>query len=215
MKKLLFLIAAALLALLTCFSVCAEKAVCGAPGDTDISVCAKYVDNTGFPVIPTDENGNGSTTLPGGTRVSVRGVSRAKGRIVVEEVADKQALDWIAAQLGDRASGAKVYHIYLLDDQGGSAPAEGVEVTIIPEGGAADSVYAIGSDRAGKLHSTVGNGGITFAANGTDFYALYQTPGNAPAHRGGFPLMVILPIAGGCLILFLLIFLKKRKKTEK
>ena len=172
MKKLVSILAAALLALLICVPAYAAETVGEVPGSTDISVYAKYVDNTGFSVISTDTNGGGSITLPDGTEITVDGADEANGRIVVEEVTDKEALDWAKKQLGDKTEAAKVYHVYVLFDDGKTQPATGVTVTVKPKDGDADSVYAVSDGKTGKLQCKIENGAVTFTTDGSSVYAL-------------------------------------------
>lgn len=96
----------------------AENTVDKVPSDTDISVYARYVDNTDFTTIPTYENGNGSITLPDGMEITISGSDMAKGRIVVEEVTDKEVLDWAAKMLGSNAKGAHIFYICQIQDDG-------------------------------------------------------------------------------------------------
>ena len=80
MKKIFSILSAVLLALLVCVPAYAAETIDEVPGHTEISVYAKYVDNTDFTVILTDDNGGGSITLPDGTEISVGGADEANGR---------------------------------------------------------------------------------------------------------------------------------------
>ena len=205
MKKIFLIISAALLALLICVPAYAAETVGEVPGNTEISVYAKYVDNTDFTVILTDDNGGGSITLPDGTEISVGGADKANGRIVVEEVTDKEALDWAKKQLGDKADGAKIYYVYVLDENGRSQPAIGVTVTVKPKDGNADSVYAVSDGKTDKLQCKAENGAVTFTTDGSSVYALCKafgmTPGgNSPQTGDTFNLtlwITLLCVSGG------------------
>ena len=180
MKKIFSILSAVLLALLICVPAYAAETIDEVPGNTEISVYAKYVDNTDFTVILTDDNGGGSITLPDGTEISVGGADKANGRIVVEEVTDKEALDWAKKQLGDKADGAKIYYVYVLDENGRSQPAIGVTVTVKPKDGNADSVYAVNDGKPNKLQCKAENGAVTFTTDGSYIYALCKAFGITP-----------------------------------
>ena len=183
MKKLVSILAAALLALLICVPAYAAETVGEVPGNTEISVYAKYVDDTDFTVISTDDNGSGGITLPDGTEITVSGADKANGRIVVEEVPDKGVLDWAKKQLGDKADGAKIYYVYVLDENGKTQPAIGVTVTVKPKDGNADSVYAISDSKTGKLPSASKDGSVTFTTDGSLFYALCKDSESTPGGK--------------------------------
>lgn len=214
MKKLISILAAALFVLLICVPASAAEVLSEVTDDTDISVFAKYTDNTGFIVIPTDSEGNGSVTLPDETQIAVSHADNAKGRLFVEEVTDKDALDWIAEQLGGKASDTKTYHVYMLDANGVAIPTEGVKISVMPKDFSADSVYAVADGKTGKLQSAVENGKITFTTNSTYLYTLCSDSGNASPHQTSFPFWVIPIIVIGCATPFVVIFIKKREHPE-
>ena len=197
-----------------CVPAYAAETIGEVPGNAEISVYAKYVDNTGFSVIPTDDNGGGSITLPDGAEITVSGADKANGRIIIEEVKDRDALNWIAELLGSKASGAKAYHIYYLENDGVSAPTDGVSIRIKEKSGTADAVYAVGGDKTEKLKSASEKGEITFTTNGRYFYALCNDSGSVAPKTASFPFPIILTVAGVCMLLFILIFIKKRKHAK-
>lgn len=215
MKRIISIIAAVLLALLTCIPAYAAEAIGELPGDTDISIYAKYKNNTDFIIIPTDNEGNGSVTLPSGTQIDVNGADSSKGRLIVDEVTDKEVLDWVEKQLGDKASGSKTYHVYLLDEDCVSKPADGVSVTIKQKDGSVDSVYAVSDDSTGKLDADIESGRITFTTNSTYLYTLC----NAAPQQNGFPLWIVLIIiisgATGFAAVYIIIFMKKKNHSEE
>ena len=172
MKKLISILAAALAALLVCVPAYAAETVGEVPGNTEISVYAKYVDNTDFTVIPTDDNGVGSITLPDGTEITVDGADKANGRLIVEEVTDKEALDCAAKLLGNRTTDFRLFYIYWLDENGKTYPVSGVTVTIKLTENTAYTVYALNGDRSNKPDAKAKNGTVTFATDGSSFYAL-------------------------------------------
>ena len=134
MKKIILGIATVLFSPLTCIpAYAADKPIKTLPNITDIPVYAAYVDATGFSIIPTDKDGNGSMTLTNGTIITVSGADSARGRIAVEEVTDKEVLDWITEQFEDKTNGTKAYHVYLLDDNGVSKPVDDVKIMVKPK----------------------------------------------------------------------------------
>lgn len=220
MKKIIATIAAVLLVLLIGVPAYAAETVSEVPGSTDISVYAKYVDNTGFTVIPTDNGGSGSVTLPNGTEITVRRTDDTKSRIIVEEVTDRDALDWIAEKLGSKADGARVFYVYQLDESGTSKPTSDVTVTITPKDNAAYSVHAVSDNKTGELPSAIQNGAVTFTTDGSSFYALCKasasTPGNKPLQTGDtFNLMqgITLLCVSGITILVTTVADRKRKRS--
>lgn len=222
MKKIISIIAAALLVLMTCVPAFAAETVNKVPGNADISVYAKYVDNTDFTTISTDENGNGRITLPDGTEIIVNGAEKATCIIVVEEVTDREVLDWAKNQLGDKADGAKIYYVYLLNENGLFQPATGITVTIKPKDSTADSVYALGDSKTTKLQCKAENGAVTLTTDGSVFYALCRDaqaiPGDKAPQTGGTSNLVLwitlLLITGG-VIPGVTIAVKKKKQQGK
>lgn len=215
-------IAAALLISLICVPAYAAEAVSQMPGDTDISVYAKYVDSTDFTTISTDENGNGSITLPDGTRITVSSADKATGRIIVEEVTDKEALDWIKSRLGDKADGAKIYYVYMLDENGLSQPANSVTVTVKPKDGNFNSVYAVSDSITAKLQCKAENGTVTFTTDSSSFYALRrdvkEIPGDKSPQTGdnvNLTLWIALLLVSGGAVTVTTVVSRKKKRSVK
>ena len=223
MKKIISVIAAALLTLLTCVpAYAAEKTVDKIPSDTDISVYAKYVDNTEFTAIPTDKDGNGSVTLPDGTEITVIGADTAKGRIVVEEVTDKEVLDWAAKLLGSKAKGARIFYIYQIRDDGTAQPVSGVTVTVKSADGKTYTVYSLNDDASNKLNYSNKNGKVSFKTDGSDFYALCVSSGKMPGGTSpltgdnlNLTLWIALLLASGGAITATTVYGRKKKSLTK
>lgn len=222
MKKILSVITAALLTLLTGVPVYAAETVSQVPGHTDISVYAKYVDNTDFITIPTDENGSGSITLPDGTEITVSDADKTTGRLVVEEVTDKDVLDWVAKLLGSNEIDARIFYVYQIQDNGTARPVSGVTVTIKLTDDTAYTVYSLKDDTSNKLDAASQNGSVSFKTDGSSFYALCKASGKTPG--GTIPqtgdrshLMlwfVLLFVSGGAGILTAVCG-RKRKRSAK
>ena len=172
MKKIISVIAAVLFSVPACISVCAAETVSEAPGNADLPIYARYADNTGFNIVPTDEKGTGGISLPDGTEITVSGADKANSRLVVEEITEKEALDWIAGQLKDKADDARAYHVFWLNDDGSSQPTDGVKMSIRQAENTADAVFSLNGERASKLNAGIKNGTVTFTTDGSSFYAL-------------------------------------------
>ena len=223
MKKILSFMVAIVFSLLCAVpAYAAEKTAEAVPGGTDISVYARYVDNTGFTTIITDENGNGRVTLPDGTKIIISGADASKGRIVVEKVTDKDVLDWISEKLGSKAKDAKVYYVYFLDENGTSWPTSGVTVTIKPKDASDYSVYAVSDSKTGKLQSAAQNGAVTFTTDGSSFYALCKgskvTPGDKSPQTGdtsNLVLRIALLLASGGTVVATTVVGRKKKLSVK
>ena len=155
----------------TAQSYAAEKTVERLPDNTEVSVYARYVDNTGLTTIKPDENGNGKIILPDGTEITISGADSKISSILVEEVTDKEVLEWVLEKLGSKGKVAKVYYVYWADNNIFS-PANGVTVTIKLKKASAKSVYAVNDSKADKLQATVKDSAVTFMADGSQFYAL-------------------------------------------
>lgn len=224
MKKIISIIVAALLILLTCVpAYAAEKTVDKVPSDTNISVYARYVDNTDFTTIPTDENGNGSITLPGGTEITISGADTAKGRIVVEEVTDKEVLDWAVKLLGSNAKGTRIFYIYQIQDDGTVQPVSGVTVTVNTADNTTYTVYSLKDNTSSKLNDSSGNGSVSFKVDGSSFYALCKVSGKTPSgtspqtgdNRNLALWIALLFVSGAALLVVMVIGAKKSRRTNR
>ena len=92
----------------------------------DIGVYVKYVDNTVWNTVPTDEDGDGSATLPDGTEVGISDADKTKGQLVIDPITDKEALDWINSVTDGKVKAPQAFHIYYLDDTGNMINADGI-----------------------------------------------------------------------------------------
>lgn len=189
-----------------------EKTADSVPDSTDISVSAKYVDNTGLTIITVDGDGNGSATLPDGTEVTINGSDSSKGRIIVEQITETEVLDRVKGMIDSKLRLSKVYIVYLLNGDGTTQPVSGVTVTITLEGSGI-SVYSVSEGKTEKLISTVNNGRIGFATDGSQFYAMCKKTGGDSPQTGddsGIALWIaVLLVSGGTAFAF-----ARRKKHE-
>ena len=140
----------------------------------DIGVYVKYVDNTVWNTVPTDEDGEGSATLPNGTEIEISDADKTKGQLVIDPITDKEALDWINSVTDGKVKAPQAYHIYYLDDNGNMTNADGISVSMKPENTLQNPVvYSLKSDGSMELLSAdVKNGMITFTTDGSPYYVL-------------------------------------------
>lgn len=140
----------------------------------DIGVYVKYVDNTVWNTVPTDEDGEGSATLPDGTEVGISDADKTKGQLVIDPITDKEALDWTAGVTDGKVRAPQAFHIYYLDNNGNLINADGVSVSMKPGDTLQNpGVYSLKSDGSLSLLSAdVKNGTITFTTDGSPYYVL-------------------------------------------
>lgn len=140
----------------------------------DIGVYVKYVDNTVWNTVPTDEDGEGSATLPDGTEIEISNADKTKGQLVIDPITDKEALDWINSVTDGKVKAPQAYHIYYLENNGNMINANGISVSMKP-GDTLQTpvVYSLKSDGSMELLSAdVKNGTITFTTDGSPYYVL-------------------------------------------
>ena len=140
----------------------------------DIGVYVKYVDNTVWNTVPTDEDGDGSATLPDGTEIEISNADKTKGQLVIDPITDKEALDWINSVTDGKVKAPQAFHIYYLDNNGNLINADGVSVSMKPGNTLQNPVvYSLKSDGSMELLSAdVKNGTITFTTDGSPYYVL-------------------------------------------
>ena len=140
----------------------------------DIGVYVKYVDNTVWNTVPTDEGGEGSATLPDGTEIEISDADKTKGQLVIDPITDKEALDWINSVTDGKVKAPQAFHIYYLDDTGNMINANGISVSMKPENILQNPVvYSLKTDGSMELLSAdVKNGMITFTTDGSPYYVL-------------------------------------------
>ena len=140
----------------------------------DIGVYVKYVDNTVWNTVPTDEDGDGTATLPDGTEIEISNADKTKGQLVIDPITDKEALDWTAGVTDGKVRAPQAFHIYYLDNNGNLINADGVSVSMKPGNTLQNPVvYSLKSDGSMELLSAdVKNGMITFTTDGSPYYVL-------------------------------------------
>ena len=156
----------------------------------DIGVYVKYVDNTVWNTVPTDEKGEGSATLPDGTEVGISDADKTKGQLVIDPITDKEALDWTAGVTDGKVRAPQAFHIYYLDNNGNLINADGISVSMKPGNTLQNPVvYSLKSDGSMELLSAdVKNGTITFTTDGSPYYVLGEkASGGTPSDPGDSP----------------------------
>ena len=134
----------------------------------------KYVDNTVWNTVPTDENGEGSATLSDGTEVGISDADKTKGQLAIDPITDKEAHDWINSVTDGKVKAPQPFHIYYLDDNGNLINSNGISVSM-KSGNTLQNpvVYSLKSDGSMELLSAdVKNGMITFTTDGSPYYVL-------------------------------------------
>lgn len=139
-----------------------------------IGVYVKYVDNTVWNTVPTDEDGEGSATLPDGTEIEISNADKTKGQLVIDLITEKEALDWISSVTDGKVKTPQAFHIYYLDNNGNLINADGISVSMKPGNTLQNPVvYSLKSDGSMELLSAdVKNGTITFTTDGSPYYVL-------------------------------------------
>lgn len=189
----------------------------------DIDVYVRYEDNTPWNVVSTDENGNGTLTLSDGTEITVKGADKTKGKLVVDPITEKEAVEWLSFVSSGKVTDARLFHIYYLDSENNMLSADGVTVTIkfksVPKSLEACTVNTKGTVKT--LSSKVENNGITFTADSNPYYVFGEKVETAPVPDGNSPStdynshislwLFALTLGGG--IAFAVIYRKKKKDT--
>ena len=116
MKRILaFLLTVVLTLFCSVTAFAAESNLDGENRQTDIGVYARYIENKQWNTVPVDENGQGTTVLPGGTEITVSGALKPGWQLVIDPITEKDALDWIGGVLDGKAKNLLPLHIYFID----------------------------------------------------------------------------------------------------
>lgn len=140
----------------------------------DIGVYARYIDNTQWNTIPVDENGKASVVLPDGTEITVSGALKPGWQLVIDQITEKDALDWIGDVLDGKAKDLSPLHICFIDGNGNTKAADGVTVTVkLPEKLTDPAAYSLtGEGKTIGLTVTAKDGSFTFTTDGSPYYVL-------------------------------------------
>lgn len=174
----------------------------------DIGVYVKYVDNTVWNTVPTDEDGEGSATLPDGTEVGISDADKTKGQLVIDPITDKEALDWVNSVTDGKVSSPQAFHIYYLDSNSNITNADGISVSIkLKDTPKEPVVCALNPDgRTELLSADMKDGTITFTVIDSPYYVLGETPSDpdkSPQTGDNTPMslwIALLSVSGGLLI---------------
>lgn len=137
-----------------------------------VDVYAKYVNHTEWNVVPVDAGGNGSTTLSGGTEITVSGALKPGWQLVIDQITEKDVLDWIGGILDGKAKDLSPLHIYFIDGYGNTKTADGVTVTVKQSEKLTD-LAAYSLTDAGDVTSLIfiaRDGSLAFTTDGSLYY---------------------------------------------
>lgn len=189
----------------------------------EVNVYVKYVDNTPWDAVPIDDDGNGTLTLPDGTQITVSGADKTKGKIVVDSIAEQEAVDWISSLTNNKIKNIHPFHIYYINSDNNMISAEGVTVTI-KFNSAINAASGLTVNTAGVVNSLsteVDGTEITFTVNSDPYYVFGENLANGGTANGNSPstdynshlsVWFFVLTFGICLV-FAVIYRKKRKDT--
>ena len=175
MKRIMAWMLTMIVALSASFTAfAAESNLDGENRQTDIGVYARYNDNTQWNTVPVDDNGRGTTTLPDGTVIAVRGDLKPGCQLVIDPITETDAKNWISGILDGKAANLTLLHIYFIDSSGNTMAATGVTVTIKLPNKLTDPVaYSlISAGKTAGLTVTAKDGSLTFTTDGSPYYVL-------------------------------------------
>lgn len=188
-RTLAFLLTVILTLFCSVTAFAAESNIDGENQQIDIGVYARYIDNKKWNTVPVDENGQGTTVLPGGTEITVSGALKPGWQLVIDPITEKDALDWIGGVLIGKAKDLSPLHIYFIDGSGNTTAATGVTVTIkLPKKLTDPVAYSLTS--AGKtagLTVTAKDGSLTFTTDGSPYYVLGEKVSGGTSSTGETP----------------------------
>lgn len=175
MKRIMAWMLTMIVALSACVTAFAAESNLGGENRlTDIGVFARYIDNTQWNTVPVDDNGRGTTTLPGGTMITVSGAWKPGCQLVIDPIPETDARNWISGVLDGKAVNLTPLHIYFIDSSGNTMAAAGVTVAVKPQSQLAEPVvYSLTSEgQASGLTVAAQDGAFTFSTDGSPYYVL-------------------------------------------
>ena len=92
------------------------------------NVYAVYTEDVPWNSVPVDDDGNAVIDFPDGTSVKIENADKDKN-LVVDQVTEKEALDWLNSVMGKKSENTVAFHIYYIDGDS-ILPANGIKVTI-------------------------------------------------------------------------------------
>ena len=186
----------------------------------DISVYVKFVDNTEWNTVPTDENGKGAITLPDGTKIGISHGDTTKGQLVIDLITEKEALDWIGGATDDKVNDPQAFHINYINNNGNLTNTDGISVTMKLKNTPKNPVvYSLNTDGSMKLLSAnVKDGAITFTTDVSPYYILGEKVSGSTPSTGDNSMTVLwfaLLFVSGCAIIGTTELSKKKKQVER
>ena len=127
------------------------------------NVYAVYTEDVPWNSVPVDDDGNAVIDFPDGTSVKIENADKDKN-LVVDQVTEKEALDWLNSVMGKRSENAVAFHIYYIDGDS-ILPANGIKVTINIDKDQVNSVKADGTVSSLKCEES-------FVTDDAPFYVL-------------------------------------------
>ena len=118
--------------------------------------------------VPVDDDGNAVIDFPDGTSVKIENADKDKN-LVVDQVTEKEALDWLNSVMGKKSENTVAFHIYYIDGDS-ILPANGIKVTINIDKDQVNSVKADGTVSSLKCEES--DAEISFVTDDAPFHVL-------------------------------------------
>ena len=96
------------------------------------NVYAVYTEDVPWNSVPVDDDGNAVIDFPDGTSVKIENADKDKN-LVVDQVTEKEALDWLNSVMGKKSENTVAFHIYYIDGDS-ILPANGIIIINSPIG---------------------------------------------------------------------------------
>lgn len=178
MKKLILMLTVFCLS-----AVCFTVPVFAADADSrSICVNAKYVGNLPWKTAIPNENGTAKIVLSDGTEVSVSGITDGRWTLAVDEITDKEALEYIDGVTQKELSRRVYLHIFFFDENGEVRTAEGVNVSVkLPNGLKNPTAYVLSGEKTERLPVSADGSILRFTATDGTIYVLGNLRQNSPS----------------------------------
>lgn len=132
------------------------------------NVYAVYTEDVPWNSVPVDDDGNAVIDFPDGTSVRIENADKGKN-LVVDQITEKEALDWLNSVMGKKSENTVAFHIYYIDGDS-ILPANGIKVTINTDKDQVNSVKADGTVSSLKCEES--DAEISFVTDDAPFYVL-------------------------------------------
>ena len=132
------------------------------------NVYAVYTEDVSWNSVPVDDDGNAVIDFPDGTSVKIENADKDK-KLAVDQVTEKEALDWLNSVMGKKSENTVAFHIYYIDGDS-ILPANGIKVTINIYKDQVNSVKADGTVSSLKCEES--DAEISFVTDDAPFYVL-------------------------------------------